>query len=60
MNNEEVIFEFRKIADMVKIAAVHGQTGREITISVPASLSKEEMKQIAVKRLIYVMKKESE
>lgn len=59
MNDREIIFEYRRLAEMVEVSAMHVNSGREIAISVPASLTKDEMKQIALKRLTYVMNKES-
>jgi hypothetical protein len=53
----EVIFEFQTIGPYVKVTAMDTQSLTEISISCPAGTGEAIMKQNALKRLEFVMKK---
>lgn len=56
----EVLFEFRQIGTIVKVTAVDAITGTEVCIQGPAGAGEAVLKQNALKKLDYVMKKETE
>jgi len=53
----EVIFEFIKRGQYVKVSAVDVTTGVEAVLNVPSQLSQEEMEKFALKRLKMMLKK---
>jgi len=53
----DIILEFTAIGSYVKVTAVDVNTGVEASISSAKNVSKEDMKQHAIRRLHYVMKK---
>jgi len=57
MKNREVIIEFAKIGQIVRVSAMDSQTLTEISIQGPASAGEETLKRNAIKRLEYVLKK---
>ena len=57
--NREVIIEFFQIGNMVKVSALDTKTLTEISIQGPKSAGQEILKQNALKRLEYVMKKKN-
>lgn len=56
----EVIFEFTKIGQYIKVSAIDVATGVEATLNVPAQLSQKEIEKFALKRLKMLLKKEEE
>jgi len=53
----EILFEFIRRANVVKVTAIEPETQTEAAVVVPAGLSEDEMKLQAMKRLNYVLKK---
>lgn len=53
----QVIFEFIKYGDLVKVSAVDVRTGIEVVVSAPKNLSKKEMQELGYKKLQYVLRK---
>jgi hypothetical protein len=56
----EVLFEFLRIGNSIKVIALDVDSGVEISIVGPANYGPEILKRNALKRLEYVMKKERE
>lgn len=57
---EEVIFEYIQIGNSTRVVAVDANTGTEVTIQVPSSMSSADMQTVALKKLIYVLEKQKE
>lgn len=57
LSNREVIIEFLPLGNYVKVSAMDTQTLTEISIQGPANAPQEALKQNALKRLEYVLKK---
>jgi len=53
----EVLFEFRRIGRVVRVAAIDPVTGIEVTMVAPPSRNMEEAKRIAARKLAYVIGK---
>lgn len=53
----EILFEFVRNGNVIKVTAIEPETQVEAAVVVPVSLSEEEMKLQAMKRLNYVLKK---
>lgn len=53
----EVLFEFKRIGNAVKVTAIDAETGTEISIQAPAGLSQKSMQQNAMAKLRYVLSK---
>ncbi len=53
----EILFEFIRNGNVVKVTAIEPETRTEAAVVVPYSLSEDEMKLQAMKRLNYVLKK---
>jgi hypothetical protein len=59
MSSKEYIIEFYKLGGHVKVTAVDPVTSREACVIVPSyGISKQQMQEMAIRRLEYVMKKE--
>lgn len=56
----EILFEYVRQGNLVKVTALEPDTGIEASVVVPASLSEDQMKIQALNRLRYVMRKYSE
>ena len=56
----EVILEFINIGNVVKVTAVCAKTGREVSIVGNPKASKQELQNVAVRKLRYVLSKEKE
>ena len=54
----EVLFEFVRQGNYVKVTAIEPETRLEARVVVPASLSREQMQLQALKKLKYVMEKQ--
>ncbi len=54
----EVIFEFGRAGNAMRVTAVHVQTGVEAVIQGPAAYSREILKKTAVKKLVYILSKQ--
>ena len=57
LQDREVIFEFHPFAGVVKVTAMDTKTLTEVTVQCPAVATETAMKQHAMKRLDYVLKK---
>ncbi|MDO8606119.1 MAG: hypothetical protein Q7R40_06255 [Phaeospirillum sp.] len=53
----EVLFEFRRIGNAVKVSAFHTDTLTEISVVGPAGATEAHLKMMALKRLEYVLAK---
>lgn len=53
----EVLFEFKRIGNAVKVTAIDAATGTEVSLQAPASLSKKTLENNAIAKLRYVMNK---
>jgi hypothetical protein len=53
----EVLFEFRRIGNVVKVSAIHVATDTEISIVGAPSAGEAGLKQAALNRLTYVLAK---
>ncbi len=51
----EVLFEFRKIGNSVKVSAIDPQTNTEISIVGPATAGEYALKMAAIRKLQYVL-----
>lgn len=56
----EILFEFVRLGNSVKVTAIEPETKIEAAVVVPATLSQEQMKMQALNRLKYVLKKKEE
>ncbi len=57
LQNREIIIEFHPVGNLVKVSAMDTKTLTEISIHGPKSAGEEILKQNALKRLEYVLKK---
>ncbi|TAN72673.1 MAG: hypothetical protein EPN20_03630 [Magnetospirillum sp.] len=53
----EVLFEFRRIGNAVKVMAFHTESLTEISVVGPATATEAHLKMMAIKRLEYVLAK---
>ena len=53
----KVYFTIKRMHNITKVTAIHEESTVEVTLALPSSLSIEDMKTMAFKRLIYVLKK---
>jgi hypothetical protein len=53
----EVLFEFLRIGDVVKVSAIHVDTATEISLVGPAAAGLPGLKMAAIRKLIYVLAK---
>lgn len=51
----EVIFEFRRIGQAVKVSAVHVDTDTEVCVVAPAAAGEAAMRAAALNKLAYVL-----
>jgi hypothetical protein len=56
----EVLFEFVPCGNVIKVTAVEPKTRLEAVVVVPVSLDVEQMKQLAIQKLTYLLKKQTE
>jgi hypothetical protein len=54
----EVLFEYTPYGQSMRIVAIDAETGIEITVQAPLSLSHADMQKLALNKLVYVMGKE--
>ncbi|MCR6632198.1 MAG: hypothetical protein NVV74_20310 [Magnetospirillum sp.] len=57
MSARDVLFEFRRIGNYVKVSALDAETGVEVSIVGDAAAGEMRLKQTAQKKLEYVMAK---
>lgn len=55
----EVLFEFRKIGNSVKVSAIEPVTNTEVSIVGPASAGEHTLKMAAIRKLQYVLAKQA-
>jgi hypothetical protein len=53
----EILFEFRRLGDLVKVSAVHVDSNTEISLAGPAAVGEHSLKFAAMRKLAYVMAK---
>lgn len=56
----EILFEYVRVGNSVKVTALEPETRVEASVVVPASLNEDQMKMHALNRLKYVLKKKEE
>jgi hypothetical protein len=56
----EVLFEFVPCGNVVKVTAIEPETKLEAVVVVPAALDVAQMKQLAMQKLAYLLKKQTE
>ncbi len=54
---EEVFFEFRRVGHTVKVTAIHSVSMKEVSIVCPAAAPVNDMKRLALQKLVYVLGK---
>jgi hypothetical protein len=59
MSGREVLFEMSRIGAQIKVVAIDATTGTEVAVVGPASLPLQALKQQAVNRLTYVLKRKA-
>lgn len=57
VGDREVILEFQRLGDYVKVSAMDAETLTETSIVGAASVSRAELERLALKKLDYVLKK---
>lgn len=55
----EVLFEYMRVGNNVKVTAIESSTKVEVSVIVPASLSEEQMQIQALQKLCYVLRKKA-
>lgn len=60
MANREVLFEMTRVGAYMKVVAVDAETGTEVSIVGPANAPEAALKQQAVNRLLFVLKRKFE
>ena len=55
----EVLFEFRRIGNMVKVTAFHVETLTEVTVAGPAATSQAQFQALAMQKLEYMLAKKA-
>ena len=53
----EVLFEFRRVGNVVKVSAIHADTGTEVSLAGPAAAGEYVLKMAAIRKLAYVLNK---
>ncbi len=56
----EILFEFTRQGNLIKVTAIEPETLTEVSVVVPATLSEEQMKFQALNRLKYVLQKKEQ
>ena len=57
---DEVLFEYIRQGNSVKVTAIEPLTKTEAVVIVPANLSEQQMQARAMQKLLYVLKKKAE
>ena len=57
---DEVLFEYIRQGNSVKITAIEPLTKTEAVVIVPANLSEQQMQARAMQKLLYILKKKAE
>ncbi|MDP9126827.1 MAG: hypothetical protein M3N08_01015 [Pseudomonadota bacterium] len=60
MPRNEILLEMQRIGNSVRVTAIDPASGTEVTFQVPASISQADMKQMAVNKLTYVLRKQKQ
>jgi hypothetical protein len=53
----EVLFEFHRVGNVVKVSALHVDTDTEVSLAGPSSAGVYGLKMAAIRKLIYVLNK---
>ncbi len=59
MPQRETLFEFRRVGAYVKVSAIDAATGVEISVVGDAAAGQARLKQVALKKLEYVLAKQT-
>lgn len=57
---DEVLFEYFRQGNLVKVTAIEPTTGVEAVVVVPSNLSEQQMQARAMQKLLYILKKKAE
>ncbi len=57
---EEVLFEFHRVGNAVRVSAIDPVTGTEVTIQGPANAGETTLRRTAVTKLRYVLSKKAQ
>lgn len=57
LRESDVLLEFRPVGQYVRVSAIDPRTNTEIVVSGPASAGQAALRQLAIRRLNYVLKK---
>lgn len=55
----EILFEFHRVGAFLKVTAIDAETGREVSVSGPATGSRELLTRTAASKLRWVMEREA-
>lgn len=55
----EVYFEFQRVGSYMKVSAIDGATGTEVSVAGPAAGSRELLKRTALAKLRFVMERDA-
>lgn len=58
MSDNDFILEFISIGNTVKVTCIDPKTGREVSTLGPTSTPRSQLSKLAVKKMLYVLKKE--
>ncbi len=57
--NQEILFEFTRIGNVVKVTAIDAESGTEVSFAAPASTPVSSLKLMGKQKLAYVLRKNS-
>ena len=53
----EILIEYKRIGNIMRVSAVDAETGTEVTFQAPANAHPSDLQRLAVNKLKYVMQK---
>ena len=56
----EILFEYVQLGNSMKVIAIDTNTSTEVCVVTPINISQQQMQQLALQKLQYVMNKEAE
>jgi len=59
MDSHEILMEIQRIGTAVRVSAIDAETGTEVVFQAPASTGNAELRELAVKKMAYVLKKDA-
>ena len=60
MAQRETIFEFHRVGSYMRVTAMDTASLTEVVVSAPATATEQQLKDLATRKLAYVMKKNAE